>query len=219
MRAVEAGLDAHDSSVPRMVTQSPSPVEGYEGLSVRTQARVVAWQVRDRLMSRVGLWMLLVCAVGAAYIAWLARQLGWLSMIVLGAVLVVAVFVGTVGAVCVTHWMMLERLRRRGWLVGYFSPTATQLVHPDQSGSWVLSDHVAKRRRGGLGAALREEVFPHLAREADRHGAVIVTETHVEKMVPRYMAGMPGLVVVGFRRTINGPTWYLRRDLQPPPSD
>ena len=61
-------------------------------------------------------------------------------------------------------------------------------------------------------------MFPHLAREADRHGAAVVTETHVEKMVPRYMAGMPGLVVVGFRRTINGPTWYLRRDLQPPPS-
>ena len=141
--AVEAGRAAHNPSGPRMVTPPPVPLEGYEGLSVRTQARVVAWQVRDRLMSKVGLWMLLVCAVGAAYIAWFARPLGWMSMIVLAAVLVIAVSAGTVGSVCVTHWMMLERLRRRGWLVGYFSPTATQLVHPDQSGSWVLSDHVA----------------------------------------------------------------------------
>lgn len=60
--AVEGGRAADDSSVRRMGTPPPSPLEGYEGLSVRTQARVVASQVRDRLISRVGLWMLLVCA-------------------------------------------------------------------------------------------------------------------------------------------------------------
>lgn len=201
-----------------MTTPSPGPLAGYEGLSVRTQARVVAWQVRDRLTSGMGVLLLVVCSVVWLLVALMARPLGPWSMFWLGFVSAGGVLVGVVTSVCVVHWLLLELVRHRGWLVGYFSSGATQLVHPDRSGAWVLSDHVARHRRAGMGAALRDEVFPHLAGEADRMGAVIVTETRVEKMVPRYLAEMPGLVVVRFRRTINGPTWYLRRDPQSPPS-
>ncbi|RMB57264.1 hypothetical protein EAX62_16135 [Tessaracoccus antarcticus] len=59
-------------------------------------------------------------------------------------------------------------------------------------------------------------MFAHLAAEADRHHAVIVMDTHAEKLARIYAQDMPGLYVVAQRRTIiNGPTWTLQRDPQP----
>lgn len=108
------------------------------------------------------------------------------------------------------------RRRRRGWLVGYFTADASQLVHPNHAGAWILSDHFARRRGHGLAAAFRRRVFTHLAAEADRHQVVIVMETHAEKLANIYTRDMPRLCVVAQRRTaLSGQRFVLQRDPRP----
>lgn len=58
-------------------------------------------------------------------------------------------------------------------------------------------------------------MFTHLAAEADQRNAVIVMDTHVEKLAQLYTRDMHGLRVVAQRRTINGQTWSLQRDPRP----
>lgn len=113
----------------------------------------------------------------------------------------------------VVRLVMLTRARA-GWLVGYFDETATQLVHP-RRGGWELSDHHAVVRGVGIAAPFRRRVFAHLAGEADRHQVAITMSTPVPKLAAIYQADMPGLRVIGTRRTLFGKLYLLRRDPAP----
>ena len=92
------------------------------------------------------------------------------------------------------HLITLRRWARDGWLVGYFTADASQLVHPE-GGSWVLSEHHARRRGRGHGAQLRALVWPHLMDEADRHGTAIRMATKTPKLADQYRAEARGLVI------------------------
>jgi len=124
-------------------------------------------------------------------IAWPLGALSTASLILLG----LATFYGAVAAVTVTvHLITLRRWARDGWLVGYFTADASQLVHPDE-GAWVLSEHHARRRGRGHGAQLRAVVWPYLMGEADRHGVPVRMATRTGTLAGQYLAEIPGLVV------------------------
>lgn len=135
-----------------------------------------------------------------------------------------AVWAGTVLAFCLlsvpfSFLWTLKRLRRHGWVVGYFDQTATLLVHADAQGAWEMSDHHATKRGRRLAQPFRQRVFRHLAAEADRHRAVIVATTLVPKLARSYQADMPGLEVVDDRRrdAIGRHLYDLRREPSEPP--
>ena len=134
------------------------------------------------------------------------------------AVVLVLLGFALVGAVALRLSILLRR--RRGWLVGYFTKQATQLVYPDGHDAWALSDHMARRRGSGLAKSFRRQVSAHLAAQADHHQVPIVTDTHSERLAHLYVADMPGMKIVGVKRTLTGRVWLLRREPseQPPSS-
>lgn len=140
---------------------------------------------------------LLLYIVGVSLlVAGFDLALGWLfssrllavNAVVLGS----AVFVASLLCVPVSTLWSLHRWKRQAWVVGYFDHTATQLVHPDGHGAWLLSDHHALRRGQGLAVAFRRSVFHHLANEADQAHVDMVTNTRVRKLARIYM---PSLVI------------------------
>lgn len=193
----------------------PAPLPGTEGLTGRTQARLIWWAIRSRLHGAGGWWLAVATSATATISAWITWPLGAGVAVATAAAVVVIYLAGVVGFVAAVQLLINAHRRRRGWLVGYFTADATQLVHPNPSGAWVLSDHFARRRGHGHAAAFRRQVFGHLAAEADQRNAVIVMDTHAEKLAQVYTRDMPGLRVVAQGRTINGQTWSLQRD--PPP--
>jgi hypothetical protein len=143
---------------------------------------------------------LLLYIVGVSLlVAGFELAIGWLfssrllvaNAVVLGS----AVFVASLLCVPISTLWSLHRWKRQAWVVGYFDHTATQLVHPDGHGAWLLSDHHALRRGHGLAASFRRSVFHHLANEADQAHVDIVTNTRVRKLARTYMAEMACLVI------------------------
>ena len=177
-----------------MVTHPPppAPCPGTRPYGWRTGAQLACWVTRHQLQKPIITMLAAAIALTTAAIAW---PLGVLSTAGL-LLLQLATFYSAVAALTVTvHLVTLRRWARDGWLVGYFTADASQLVHPEE-GAWVLSEHHARRRGRGHGAQLRAVVWPHLAREADRHGAAIRTTAKVKLLAERYMAEMPGSLVV-----------------------
>lgn len=190
----------------------PKPLLGMEGFTMLNQARLIGWAIRSRIHGAGGWWLTIATVATATISAWITWPLG-VGVTVATAAAVVAVYlVSVVMFVAAVQLLTNAYRRRRGWLVGYFTPDASQLVHPNREGAWILSDHFARRRGHGLAAAFRRQVFAHLATEADRHQVVIVMGTHSESLVRIYTEDMPGLCIVAQRRSINGPTWSLQRD-------
>ena len=154
------------------------------GLLVGALAFVLAWRFRgDPVLAGVAA---LAGSLGSAALFWQ----------VLGALVV------RVG---------IRRMTRSGWLLRYFDETSTQIVHP-RHGGWELSGHHAARQAEGIAGPFRQRVFAHLAAEADRLRVVITTSTTVPTLVDIYQADMPGLKLVGVRRTLFGRVYLLRRD-------
>ena len=179
---------------------------------MRNQSRLIGWAIRSRIHGAGGWWLAMATVATAAVSAWITRPLGTGVAVITATVVVVLYLAGVIVFAAAVQLLVNTRRRHRGWLVGYFTTDASQLVHPDPEGAWVLSDHFARRRGHGLAAVFRRQVFKHLAEQADHHQVVIVMETHAEKLARLYIQDMPGLRVVAQRRTINGPTWSLRRD-------
>ncbi len=142
---------------------APAPLRGVEGLTRRNEARLILWAIRARLHGAGG-WSLAAVAIATAgFGAWIIRPLG-AGAVVATFVVVLVVYAAGVGAFgAVVQLLANARRRRRGWLVGYFTADASQLVHPNTAGAWILSDHFARRRGHGLAAAFRRQVFAHLA--------------------------------------------------------
>jgi len=197
------------------IPDAPAPLSGVEGLKHRNEARLIWWAIRSRLHGAGGWWLAATAIATATLSAWIIRQLGTGAAVATFVEVLVVYPAGVVAFVAAVQRLSNARRRRQGWLAGYFSADATQLIHPDPAGAWILSDHFAHHRGHSLAAPFRRQVFMHLAAEADRHNAVIVTDTHAEKLAELYTHDMPGLRVVAQRRTINGPTWTLQRDPHP----
>ncbi len=181
---------------------------------MRNEARLIWWAFRSSFYGAGGVWFIGLAIATAAFGAWKMRPFG-AGTVVVTVVVVLGYFLVGAG-VLVAGVQLVADARRRGWLVGYFTADASQLVHPDRNGAWLLSDHFARRRGHGLAAGFRQQVFTHLAAEADRHQVTIVMDTHAEKLARIYTHDMPGLRVVAQRRTrLSGPTFTLQRDPRP----
>jgi hypothetical protein len=146
-------------------------------------------------------------ALTTAAIAWPLGAPTTAILILLG----LATFYGAVTATTVAlHLITLRRWARHGWLVGYFTADASQLVHPED-GAWVLSEHHARRRGRGHGAQLRSVVWPHLQAEADRLEVPLCMATKVRGLAARYVAELPGL---GVDQVMQGAIRLSREPLQ-----
>lgn len=145
----------------------PTPLPGMEGLTASTEARLIWWATCSRLHGAGGCWLAAAAIATATYGAWATRPLGTGTAVATFAVVVV-VFLAVAPLYIAAVLLLTNAHRRwRGWLVGYFTLAATQLVHPDRVGTWILTDHFARRRGHGLAAPFRRQVFAHLAAEAD----------------------------------------------------
>lgn len=175
-----------------MVTHPPppAPCPGTRPYGWGTGALLAWWVTRHQLQKPI---ITLLAGTITLTTAAIARPLGALStasLLLLG----LATFYGAVAATTVAaHLITLRRWARHGWLVGYFTADASQLVHPED-GAWVLSEHHARRRGRGHGAQLRAVVWPHLMGEADRLGAAIRMATKTPKLADQYRSEIPGLV-------------------------
>lgn len=189
----------------------PAPLEGTRPLSGHTLLLLVRLDFRQM---KPAVWVLLwVMFCGSVYAMSQAVGVGlpwWAVLLVAGCVAVPFVAAARVGT--------LSQWRLRGWLVGYFDDNSSLLVHRDRDGHWLISDHMTIRPHQGSARQFRRRVFDHLARQADRHQAVIVTDTSSEKLANLYAADMLGLVRVGTRRDWLGRSIHLlRRDPVPTP--
>ena len=176
------------------MTHPPTPATcpGTRPYGWGTGALLAWWVTRHQLQKPLITILAAALALTTAAIAWPLGAPTTAILILLG----LATFYGAVTATTVAvHLITLRSWARHGWLVGYFTADASQLVHPE-GGAWVLSEHHARRRGRGHGAQLRAVVWPHLAREADRHGAAIRTTAKVKLLAERYRAEMPGSLVV-----------------------
>lgn len=197
---------------PPALPPPPGPLPGTEALTPRTLRRLL-WVSFRHLDPGLIVYIVGVSLLVAAFqlaIGWLSRS----ALLVVDAVaLGAAAFVACLVSVPIGILWSLRRWRQQGWVVGYFDDTVTQLVHPDEQGAWLLSDHHAFKRGRGLAAPFRRAVFRHLASEADRSGVDIVTDTRARKLAGIYMDDMPGLVIEGdCRRDFIGRRIYdLRR--------
>ena len=173
-----------------MIAQ-PAPCPGTQPYNRRTGAQLAWWVTREHLKKPSTSLLAAATAAAIATVAWRLGTAPVIALLVAGlAVFYLLVAAGTIAA----HLATLRRWKRSGWLVGYFTAHASQLVHPD-NGQWVLSEHHARRRGRGWGAPLRAVVWPHLAREADRAGVVVRTATKVPALANQYLRDMPGLHV------------------------
>lgn len=181
----------------------PTPCPGTHPYGWGTGAKLTWWATRHQLQKPI--ITILAAAITLATAA-IARPLGaptTASLILLG----LATFYGAVAATTVAvHLITLRSWARHGWLVGYFTADASQLVHPED-GAWVLSEHHARRRGRGHGAQLRAVVWPHLQEKADGVGVEVRTATRARVLADRYVAEMPGLLN---DRVVSGVTHLVR---------
>ena len=169
----------------------PAPCPGTRPYSWGTGALLAWWVTRHQLQKPLIIILAAALALTTAAIAW---QLGAPTTAIL-ILLGLATFYSAVAATTVAvHLITLRSWARHGWLVGYFTADASQLVHPE-GGAWVLSEHHARRRGRGHGAQLRAVVWPHLMGEADRLDAAVRMATRVPMLADQYRAEIPGLVV------------------------
>lgn len=197
------------------VPPAPAPLAGTEPLTKANRRRMVA-AARSRLLESTPIkvfWSVLAAAV-------VAGAIGFALLLHADPAAFAGVAIaGMVGYAIFLWWVLsplavrlkMRAMGRGGWLVGYFDQTATQLVHP-RRGGWELSDHHAVVQGVGIAAPFRRRVFTHLAAEADRHQVAITMDTRVLKLVAIYQADMPGLRLVGIKRTLFGKRYLLRRD-------
>ena len=156
-----------------------------------TGAKLAWWVTRHQLQQPIIRTLAGAIALTTAAISWPLGVLPTAGLLLLG----LAAFYSAVAAVTVTvHLITLRSWARHGWLVGYFTADASQLVHPED-GAWVLSEHHARRRGRGHGAQLRALLWPHLMDEADRLGAAIRMATKTPKLADQYQAETRGLVI------------------------
>lgn len=189
-------MNQHNS--PTAPVGRPAPLEGYEPWNASTRPRL------RRLMRRhfrhhgrrqlVTLSAIFTASTGI--VLYLAG--GWgpparYTNTLVDVLLLVATFAGWIVILYLVlpHISvgLIRRQERRGWVVGYFSDHAAQLVHP-RGGRWFLGDHFALP---GHGRALRCDVIPHLALQADRHGIEIELETSSLKLARMYQQEVPSL--------------------------
>ncbi|MBB1517398.1 hypothetical protein H5398_15695 [Tessaracoccus sp. MC1679] len=169
----------------------PTPCPGTHPYGSGTGAKLAWWATRHQLQKPIITILAGTVALATAAIAWPLGALSTASLILLG----LATFYGAVAATTVAaHLITLRHWARHGWLVGYFTADASQLVHPED-GVWVLSEHHARRRGRGHGAQLRALLWPHLMGEADRLDAAVRMATRVPMLADQYRAEIPGLVV------------------------
>jgi len=136
---------SHTNGIP----DAQAPLHGVEGLTCRNEARLIWWAIRSRLHGTGG-WRLAVTVIATATLsAWIIRQLGTGAAV---ATFVAVLVVYVVAFVAAVQLLINTRRRRQGWIVGYFTEDASQLVHPGPARAWVLSDHFARRRGHGLAA-------------------------------------------------------------------
>lgn len=176
-----------------MVTHPPppTPYPGTRPYGWGTGALLAWWVTRHQLQKPIITILAVAITLATAAIAWPRGALSTASLVLLG----LAMFYGAVVAATVAaHLITLRSWARDGWLVGYFTADASQLVHPE-GGAWVLSEHHARRRGRGQGAQLRAVVWPHLIGEADRHGVTVRMSTRVRKLAHQYRMALPGVVV------------------------
>lgn len=196
----------------RSVSPQPGPLRGTEPLTPRSVRMLLSVSFRH-MDPALFLYIVGVSLLVAGFQLMIGQLFSSRLPVGDAVVLGTAVFVMSLICVPISTLWSLHRWRRQAWVVGYFDHTATQLVHPDDHGAWLLSDHHALRRGHGLAARFRRSVFHHLANEADRAHIDIVTNTRVPKLAQRYMADMPGLVIENnSRRDFIGRRLYdLRR--------
>ena len=176
-----------------MVTHPPppAPCPSTQPYGWGTGAKLAWWVTRHQLQRPIITILAGAIALTTVTIAWPLGAPTTTSLLVLG----LATFYAAVAATTLAaHLITLHRWARDGWLVGYFTAAASQLVHPE-GGAWVLSEHHARRRGRGHGAQLRAVVWPHLMDEADRLGAAVRMATRVPMLADQYRANIPGLVV------------------------
>lgn len=183
---------------------APAPVWGTRGLSPATGALLAVLAVRHYFLGRAGriswsIWC--VAALWALAVLMLFRSPLW-AVVAGVAVLLLFLLAIPLGLLASTWWCR----RRGGAVVGYVDATATLLVRC-QEDRWTVADHFAVRPGRGEAAAFRRRIFAHVAGEADRHGTTIAMTTRVAKLRDRYLAEMPGLRVVEYRRGV----WCLER--------
>ncbi len=191
----------------------PGPLPGTEPLTTGNIRRLCLMTVLHLDPGVLG-FMLFVAAVVGAFQLSGDVVVGRPPDVAEAGVWAASVFVFCLLSVPFSFLWTLRRLRRHGWVVGYFDQTATLLVHADVDGSWEMSDHHAAKRGRQLAQPFRQAVFRHLADEADRNRAVIVATTLVPKLASSYQADMPGLKVIDDRGRdpLGRRLLYLRRD-------
>lgn len=195
--------------------QQPTPLLGTEGLTWRTEAQLARFSLRAMADQRAFMALVALIAASGGVAASMAAPPGPAWAIGAAAAAAVTVLLGFVLIGVVGLRLSILVRRRRGWIVGYFTKDATQLVYPDGRGAWALSDHVGRRR--GLAKSFRRRVSAHIAAQADLHQVPIVTDTHSERLALLYVNEIPGTRIVGVRRTLFGRLWFLRRDPAGPP--
>lgn len=194
---------------------APAPIPDMEGLTPRNEARLICWTIRARLHGSGWYPLAAVTIAITAAGAWITRPLGSGPAWTTAALVLITFPLAFLVLIAAVQLLTNANRRRRGWLVGYFTNDATQLIHPNTAGQWILSDHVARSRGHGLAAPFRRQVFAHLAAEANRLHIVIFMSTHSEKLAQLYICDMPELRITAQHRTINGRTWILQRNPKP----
>lgn len=172
-----------------MIPPAPAPCPGTEPYTPRTAALLAWWVTRHQLQKPFISLLAGIIAATIIAVAW-THGLPTVAGLLLAGIGSFYVIVGA--ATVIVHLTTMRRWVGDGWLVGYFTPNASQLVHPD-NGTWVLSEHHARRRGQGHGAHLRTLAWPHLIREADHHRVAIHTATRSPNLAKQYMQEMPGL--------------------------
>ncbi len=187
------------TATPGPTPPRPDPLPGTMPLNPET-LRVLQW-VSFRHFD-VGLLVYIAAASLLIGTTWYVAGLPYGRPLDPTAGVAAGLIMGAAGLACLPFgiWWSIKRWQRQGWVVGYFDDTATQLVHPTPEGAWQLSDHHALRRGHRSAAPFRRRVFQHLAREADRHQIVIITDTRVRKLANLYLADLPGLTLVSDTR-------------------
>ena len=105
----------------------PAPCPGTRPYGWATGSQLAWWVTRHQLQKPIITILAGVTALATAAIAWPLGVLTTASLILVG----LATFYSAVAATTVAaHLITLRRWIRDGWLVGYFTADASQLVHP-----------------------------------------------------------------------------------------
>ena len=176
----------------------PAPCPGTDPYNLNT-ALLLAWWVTREYLQKPTINGLAIATALVTMIT--ACPLGAGAVTLLACTGLAAFYICVGAGVAAVHLAAVRRWARVSWVAGYFTPDASQLVHPE-GGAWVLSEHHARHRGRGLGASLRAVVWPHLMSEADLAGVAIRMDTRVPALAEQYVKEMPGLAIVGTRRGV-----------------